>query len=144
MSPPGIGDTLWLCMHIGRSRFSQIAPNVADLLGAPVFEVKAELFKALAHPARVRALEILAQGPEQSVGDLAEQVGVEAAHLSQQLAILRRAGVVVARREATTVYYSLRDPLLVELLGVARKLLISRLEETQDLLRGLANEEAGR
>ncbi|MCB1028593.1 MAG: winged helix-turn-helix transcriptional regulator, partial [Microthrixaceae bacterium] len=106
--------------------------------------VKAELFKALAHPARVRALEILAQGPEQSVGDLAEQVGVEAAHLSQQLAILRRAGVVVARREATTVYYSLRDPLLVELLGVARKLLISRLEETQDLLRGLANEEAGR
>ena len=115
-----------------------------DSLDAPVFEVKAELFKALAHPARVRALEILAQGPEQSVGDLAEQVGVEAAHLSQQLAILRRAGVVVARREATTVYYSLRDPLLVELLGVARKLLISRLEETQDLLRGLANEEAGR
>ena len=131
-------------MHIGRSRFSQIARTVPDSLGAPVFEVKAELFKALAHPARVRALEILAQGPEQSVGDLAEQVGVEAAHLSQQLAILRRAGVVVARREATTVYYSLRDPLLVELLGVARKLLISRLEETQDLLRGLANEEAGR
>ena len=110
----------------------------------PLNEIKADLFKALAHPARVRALEILAQGPEQSVGDLAEQVGVEAAHLSQQLAILRRAGVVVARREATTVYYSLRDPLLVELLGVARKLLISRLEETQDLLRGLANEEEGR
>ena len=110
----------------------------------PLNEIKADLFKALAHPARVRALEILAQGPEQSVGDLAGQVGVEAAHLSQQLAILRRAGVVVARREATTVYYSLRDPLLVELLGVARKLLISRLEETQDLLRGLANEEAGR
>ena len=62
-----------------------------DLLGAPVFEVKAELFKALAHPVRVRALEVLAEGREHSVGDLAAELGIEAPHLSQQLGILRRA-----------------------------------------------------
>lgn len=116
----------------------------SELLGAPVFEVKAELFKALAHPVRVRALEVLAEGREYSVGDLAAEVEVEGPHLSQQLGILRRAGLVASRREATTVFYSLKDPLLAELLAVARKLLISGLEETRDLLKSLEAEEVGR
>lgn len=117
---------------------------MSDLLGAPVFEAKAELFKALAHPVRVRALEVFAQGREYSVGDLAAELGVEAAHLSQQLGILRRAGLVVSRREATTVYYSLKDPLLVELLTVARRLLISGLAETRELLEGLEAQDSKR
>lgn len=117
-----------------------------ELLGAPVYEAKADLFKALAHPVRVRVLEVLAEGVEASVGDLATEVGVEAPHLSQQLGILRRAGLVVSRREATTVFYSLKNPWLVELLAVGRKLLISGLEQTRDLLQGLEEEEedAGR
>lgn len=110
---------------------------MSESLGAPVYEVKAELFKALAHPARVRVLELLAEGDERSVSDLAVDVGVEASHLSQQLGILRRAGLVASRREVTTVYYSIKDPLLVELLAVARRLLISGLEETRDLLADL-------
>lgn len=117
---------------------------MSETLGAPVYEVKAELFKAMAHPVRVRALEVLAAGREYSVGDLAAELGVEAAHVSQQLGILRRAGLVVSRREATTVFYSLKDPLLVELLAIARKLLISGLEETRDLLADLAAEHADR
>lgn len=109
---------------------------------APVFEIKADLFKALAHPARVRALEVLATG-ERSVSDLQPEVGIEAAHLSQQLAVLRRAGLVVTRRQGTTVFYSIKDPLLVELLAVARRLLIASLTETRDLLAGLeASREA--
>ena len=103
---------------------------------APVFAAKAELFRALAHPARIRALEVLVDG-ERAVGELAAEVGVEPSHLSQQLAVLRRAGLVVTRREATTVYYSIRDPLLVELLAVARRLLISSLLESQALLADL-------
>ena len=102
----------------------------------PVFEVKAELFKALAHPARVRALEVLAEG-ERSVSDLQPDVGIEPAHLSQQLGVLRRAGLVATRKEGTTVYYSIKDPLLVELLAVAKALLITSLSETRDLLAGL-------
>ena len=110
---------------------------MTDRLGAPVHEVKAELFKSLAHPVRVRALEVLAEGAEWSVGDLADAVAVEPSHLSQQLGILRRAGLVVSRREATTVYYSIKDPLLVDLLAAARRLLISGLVETRDLLEDL-------
>lgn len=110
---------------------------MSDELDAPVFELKADLFKALAHPARVRALEILAAGEELSVSDLALGVGVEPSHLSQQLGILRRAGLVTSRREVTTVFYSIKDPILVELLAVARRLLISGLEETRELLSGL-------
>lgn len=102
----------------------------------PVFEIKAELFKALAHPARVRALEVLSEG-ERSVSDLQPDVGIESAHLSQQLGVLRRAGLVSTRKVGTTVYYSIKHPLLVDLLAVAKDLLISALTETRDLLAGL-------
>jgi ArsR family transcriptional regulator len=103
---------------------------------APVFEVKAELFRALAHPARIRALEVLAEG-ERSVSELQPDVGIEPAHLSQQLGVLRRAGLVATRKVGTTVYYSIRDPLLIELLAVAKALLIQSLAETRDLLAEL-------
>ncbi len=98
-----------------------------------MFELKADLFKALAHPARVRVLEVLADG-ERSVSDLQPDVGLEPAHLSQQLGVLRRAGLVATRREGTTVYYSIKHQGLIELLAVAKALLISSLTETRDLL----------
>lgn len=103
---------------------------------APVFERKAEMFKALAHPARVRALEVLAEG-ERSVSELQPEVGIESAHLSQQLGVLRRAGLVTTRKDGTTVHYSIKDPLLVELLAVAKALLIASLTESRDLLAEL-------
>lgn len=106
------------------------------MIDRPVFEIKAELFKALSHPARVRALEVLSEG-ERSVSDLQPDVGIEPAHLSQQLGVLRRAGLVTTRKEGTTVYYSIKHPLLIELLAVAKALLISSLTETRDLLAGL-------
>ncbi|MEX2292422.1 MAG: metalloregulator ArsR/SmtB family transcription factor [Acidimicrobiales bacterium] len=109
----------------------------------PLFEVKADLFKALAHPARIRALEVLAEG-ERSVSDLQPAVGIEPAHLSQQLGILRRADLVTSRREGTTVIYAIRDPRLVDLLAVARALLISSLEGTRDLLAVLESEQPRR
>lgn len=108
---------------------------------APVFEMKAELFKALAHPVRVRVLELLAEGEQRSVSELAADVGVESSHLSQQLGVLRRAGLVVSLREVTTVYYSIKDPLLIELLAVARRLLIAGLEESRNLLADLQSAE---
>ena len=71
----------------------------------PVAQLKAQLFKALAHPVRIRALEQLVEG-ERSVGELAESIDTEISHLSQQLAVLRRAGVVDTRREGNTIFYS--------------------------------------
>ncbi|WP_168627672.1 metalloregulator ArsR/SmtB family transcription factor [Cryobacterium sp. BB307] len=111
---------------------------MADL---PVAALKAELFKALAHPVRVRALEQLVQG-ERSVGDLADSIDAELTQLSQQLAVLRRAGVVVTRRDGNTIYYSVRDPRIAELLAVARQLLLSNLQDTTELLATLEREHA--
>lgn len=102
----------------------------------PIAALKAELFKALAHPARIRVLEVLAGG-ERAVGDIQPEVGIELSHLSQQLAILRRAGLVTARKEASSVIYALKDPLVSDLLAVSKQLLINSLSETRDLLAGL-------
>lgn len=102
----------------------------------PLSEVKAELFKALAHPARVRVLEVLSDGPH-AVSEMQPLVGIESSHLSQQLGQLRRAGVVSSRKEGSTVVYSLRDPLVAELLSVARRLLLVTLGGTSDLLSDL-------
>ena len=101
-----------------------------------IAELKAELFKALAHPGRIRVLEVLARG-ERSVAEIASDVDLELSHLSQQLGVLRRAGLVSARRERSSVYYSIRYPELVELLAVAKRLLLSNLEDTRQLLTGL-------
>ena len=111
----------------------------ADDLARPLAHVKADLFKALAHPARVRALEVLADG-ERSVTELQVEVGIESSHLSQQLGVLRRAGLVTTRREGSSVYYAVKSPLLVDLLAAAKALLVTSLRETQDLLTELAAE----
>jgi DNA-binding transcriptional ArsR family regulator len=109
----------------------------------PLSEVKADLFKALAHPARIRALEVLATG-EHSVSDLIPEVGIEASHLSQQLAVLRRAGLVSTRKEGAVVVYALKSPLVKRLLATAKELLLEQLSETRDLLDGLHAEDPAR
>ena len=103
---------------------------------APIAELKAELFRALAHPARIRVLEILSDGPR-AVGEMQPSVGIELSHLSQQLAVLRRAGLVTFHKEGASVIYALKDPLTRDLLAVAKRLLVNSLAETTDLLAQL-------
>ncbi len=108
----------------------------------PLSEVKADLFRALAHPARIRALELLTQS-ECSVGELQPLVGIESSHLSQQLGVLRRAGLVTTRKDGSSVIYAIRDPLVAELLAVAKRFLLNSLADTRDLLAGLDAAVAG-
>jgi DNA-binding transcriptional ArsR family regulator len=105
----------------------------------PLSEIKADLFKALGHPARVRILEVLVGG-EHSVGDLQPEVGIEASHLSQQLAVLRRAGLVATRKEGSTVIYAIKTPLVGKLLAAAKAFLLEQLSETRVLLDELRAE----
>jgi DNA-binding transcriptional ArsR family regulator len=98
--------------------------------------LKAEFFRALAHPVRIRLLEVLASG-EQSVQALQQRLGMDQPLVSQQLARLRASGIVVARKEGTTVSYRLADPLLADLLKVAKTILDRRLVGAGDLLREL-------
>lgn len=102
----------------------------------PIYQVKAEFFKTLGHPARIRVLELL-RGGEQSVAQLIPEVGLEPSHLSQQLGVLRRAHILQSRKDGATVLYSVADPMIFELLEVAKKILTSSLVETRELLAEL-------
>lgn len=98
----------------------EIEPAFADGTEGPEWAVatsKAAVFKALAHPARVRVLDSLAGG-ERSVGRLADELGMEISHLSHHLAVLRRTGLVSGRRERSVVFYALRHPQLTRRLGL--------------------------
>ena len=107
-----------------------------DGLDRPLAEIKADLFKALAHPGRVRILEVLRDG-DRTVAELLPLVGLEPSHLSQQLAVLRRARVVTAQRSGSSVTYAIADDDIVELLSIARRFLITSLSANQELLAGL-------
>src|SRR5262245_30077462 len=99
----------------------------------PLSEVKAELFRALAHPGRIRILEIL-RDRARTVSELVPLVGLEQSHLSHQLGVLRRAQVVTSQRQASKVVYAIADPAIVELLAVARRFLINSFTIRQDVL----------
>ena len=105
----------------------------------PISELKAELFRTLGNPGRIRILEQLVHG-ERSVGELQPLVGLESSHLSQQLGVLRRANLVIARKDGNQVFYSVRSALMTEVLASAKQLLISSLTETQSLLADLSGE----
>jgi len=104
--------------------------------GKPLYQVKAEFFKNLGHPARIRILELLAEG-EQSVGEMLPEVGVEPTNLSQHLAVLRRAGLITSRKEGSSVFYSLVSPQVANLLEVARRILTEVISEQVGLLDDL-------
>jgi len=116
----------------GRRAIEERRPATSE----DISELKAELFRALAHPGRIRILEKLVDG-ERSVGELQPLVGLELSHLSQQLGVLRRADLVTARKDGAQVFYSVRDPNLGKLLATAKQLLIRSLTERQRLLGDL-------
>ena len=104
---------------------------------------KAAFFKALAHPVRIRILEVLVRG-DRSVQELQQMLGLEQPVVSQQLKVLRTSNIVVGRKEGLRVRYAVRDPLVADLLGTARQIFNNHLVGTQDLLRQLREEHAGR
>ena len=100
---------------------------------------KAEFFKALAHPIRIRVLEILVRG-DKSVHELQEALGLDQPTVSQQLAVLRGKNIVEARKEGTAVRYSVRDATVRDLLDVTRRIFDNHLIGTQTMLKELRRE----
>ena len=97
----------------------------------------AEFFKTLANPLRIKILDALRRG-EVGVNDLSERLAVEQSTLSQQLALLRKSNIVVGRKEAHNVFYSVRDPAIFRLLDEARQVFNNHLIDIRDLLEQLA------
>jgi len=102
--------------------------------------LKAEFFRALAHPIRIRLLEVLVTTPECSVQDLQRLLDIDQPIVSQQLAKLRSSGIVAPTKQGASTRYSVTDPLLGDLLAVAKQILNRRLVDTQVLLRELARD----
>jgi ArsR family transcriptional regulator len=96
-------------------------------------QFKAEFFKALAHPLRIKILELLGEG-EKNVNEIQNLVGIEGSAVSQQLMILRAKNIVTGTKDGNRVIYSLRDPMIIELLSVARQIFNNHLVDTITLL----------
>jgi DNA-binding transcriptional ArsR family regulator len=101
-------------------------------MGESLQSFKAELFKALAHPARIRILELLRSG-EKSVTELQLGLGIEGSSVSQQLAILRMKNLVDTRKSGNLIYYRQRDPQVNDLLAVARQMFDAHLVQLQSM-----------
>ena len=100
---------------------------------------KAEFFKALAHPVRIRILEILRNG-EMSVTEIQNNLELDQSTISQQLSILRAKNLLQSRKSGTSIFYSARDPMIYDLLDIARTIFNNQLIGTQKLLSQLDNE----
>jgi DNA-binding transcriptional ArsR family regulator len=109
-------------------------PTIGDLQ-----TFKADFFRALGHPVRIRLVEELGQG-ERTVAELQQALRIPQPVVSQQLAVLRGRELVSARKSGANVVYALRDPLLTELLAVARRIFENRLSDTTAMLRALRRE----
>lgn len=105
-------------------------------MSRPLYQLKAEFFKTLGHPVRIRVLELLSVR-EHAVSELLATIEIEPANLSQQLAVLRRAGLVTTRREGSSVHYSVASPQVPELMAVARSILTGMLSGQIELLQDL-------
>lgn len=114
----------------------EVAPHVRS---DPVYVLKAQLFRALGHPVRIRMLELLRTG-ERTVGDLQAELNLDSSGTSQHLAALRQHGILDSRRAGTSVYYRIRDPRVSQLLAVAKQILTSALSDSHALLSELADE----
>ncbi|MGW7333022.1 ArsR/SmtB family transcription factor [Streptomyces sp. NPDC054840] len=102
----------------------------------PLYQAKAEFFRMLGHPVRIRVLELLQNGPV-PVRALLNEIEIEPSNLSQQLAVLRRSGIVVSIREGSTVSYALAGGDVAELLRAARRILTSLIAGQSELLAEL-------
>jgi ArsR family transcriptional regulator len=100
---------------------------------------KAQFFRALAHPVRIKLLELLVRG-DRTVQELQKALGLDQPVVSQQLAVLRNRGIVTAEKQGLTVRYALRDPAVGQLLDVARRIFNNHLVDTRGMLRELQRE----
>ena len=102
-------------------------------------QFKAEFFKALAHPLRIRILELLRTG-DKFVNELQAELSVDGSVVSQQLALLRNKNIVIGIKDGTKVTYSVKDPLIFEMLDITRKVFNNSLNDTITMLQRMEND----
>lgn len=106
-------------------------------------QFKADFFKALGHPLRIRILELLADG-DKNVNELQSLIGTEGSAVSQQLRILRTKNIVYGTKEGNRVLYSLQDPMIVDLLAIARQIFNNHLVHAISMLDEMKEDQPNR
>ena len=107
-----------------------------------IFHLEAEFLKALAHPTRVRILELLRDG-EKCVCEFTEDLDLEQANISQHLAVLKKQDIVTSRKEGLRMMYQVNYPDVYAILDVVRRILVSQADATVALLKVVKREEKG-
>jgi ArsR family transcriptional regulator len=100
----------------------------------PLRQFKASIFQALGHPTRIAIIEVLRDG-ELPAGAIIERLGIEQANASQHLSILRLKQIVTSRKDGNQVFYSVRDPLLIEVLDIMRRYFQAHIEDAMSMLQ---------
>jgi ArsR family transcriptional regulator len=121
-----------------RIRSLSLGPRVSNALR----QFKAGIFQALAHPTRVAIVEFLRDEGEVPAGRFHEALSIEQANASQHLAVLRGKNIVVSRKDGNQVLYSLRDPILGEVLDLMKRYFLSQLNESLESLRGMEQDNS--
>lgn len=114
--------------------------GVLFLMPENLRQFKANIFQALSHPSRIAIVEQLREG-ELSAGEIIERTGLEQANASQHFAVLRAKHIVTTRKEGNQVFYSVRDPLLIEVLDIMRRYFQAHIEEAMAMLKEIDAEE---
>ena len=96
-------------------------------------QFNADFFKALAHPLRIQILELLCEG-EKNVNEIQSILGSEGSAVSQQLMVLRSKNIVVGKKDGNKVLYSLRDPLIIDLLTITKQIFSNQLNDAINML----------
>ncbi|HEX2912392.1 MAG TPA: metalloregulator ArsR/SmtB family transcription factor [Chloroflexia bacterium] len=112
---------------------SEIIPDARPEINKEIYKMQAEICRTLADPVRLEILEALKDG-ERTVGELVDLTELRQANVSQHLAVMRQAGLVATRRQATTIYYSLAYPLITEACKITRQILMEQLAQNSQLL----------
>lgn len=136
-APPVAAGTALSCLPPWDGVFEGEA---GESVSVPLYQAKAEFFRMLGHPVRIRVLELLQDGPA-PVRDLLAAIEVEPSSLSQQLAVLRRSGIVTATRDGSTVVYELAGGDVADLMRAARRILTEMLAGQGELLAELREAE---
>ncbi len=121
-------------MYIGEMKWR-------DTMGGELQQFKADFFKALAHPLRIHILELLSEG-EKSVQEIQEALNKEGSAISQQLSVLRAKNIVVGTKDGKRVLYSLRDPMILDLLNVTKRIFNNHLIDTISMLEELEDADS--
>lgn len=135
------------CVEFGRITVDYILnieySNIVRRMQNVLRSYKASVFQALGHPTRIAIVEALRQG-ELSAGEIQERVGIEQANLSQHLAVLRGRQIVINRKEGNQVFYSLRNPVLVQVLDIMRRYFQANLKDAVQMLAEIKSERKSR